>query len=80
MKKYKIKPTASQLETFKKGWTLFQGINDKYYGSISDLEKWLTKETGIEDIEFIHDSSCMGWSGIGNGTRTIALLQKEDLE
>jgi len=79
-KTYKIKPTRKQLATLKKGWKLFQAINDTYYESISDLEGKLSKETGIEEIEFIHDNMCMGWSGIGNGTRTIRLFQRSELE
>ena len=77
-KTYKIKPTRKQLATLKKGWKLFQAINDAYYKSISDLEGKLSKETGLGEIEFFFcDNSCVG---IGNGTRDMKLIQREELE
>ena len=77
-KTYKIKPTRKQLATLKKGWKLFQAINDTYYESISDLEGRLSKETGLEEIEFFFcDNSCVG---IGNGTRDMKLIHGGELE
>ncbi len=79
-KKYKVIPTKKQLDILKKGWKLFQEITDAYYKNVYNIEHDLSKNTGIKDIEFIHDSMCMGWAGIGNVSRTMALLQREELE
>jgi len=77
MKKYKIVPTKRQFAQLKQGWKLFQAINDAYYESISDLEGKLTAITGIEVEFFFCDNSCVG---IGNGTRDMALIQRDILE
>ncbi len=78
--KWKIKPTPQQLAVMKKSWKLFKEIQDTYHKNIFNLEKKMSKETGIKDLEFIHDSMCMGWAGIGNGARTMKLYQIESLE
>jgi len=78
--KWKIRPTKKQLAVMKASWNLFKEIQDAYYNNIFNLEKKMSKETGIKDLEFIHDSMCMGWAGIGNGERTMKLYQREELE
>ncbi len=78
--KWKIKPTKQQLAVMKKSWKLFIEIQDTYHKNIFNLEKKMSRATGIKDLEFIHDSMCMGWAGIGNVARTMKLLQQGELE
>lgn len=80
MKRYKIKPTKKQLVVFKEAWKRFKIIESQFYDSVTRLEKQLEKEAGIKDIEFIHDSMCGGWYGIGNADRTMPFLEREELE
>ena len=43
------------------------------WGKMSELEKSMSRETGIKDLEFFHcDGDCVG---IGNGSRTMELVQ-----
>jgi len=79
-KKWKITPTKQQLGIMKHYWRIFQDTTDTYWRELSTIEKRMSQKTGIKDLEFIHDSMCMGWVGIGNGERTMRLLQREELE
>ena len=80
-KKYKIKPTAKQLEIIKLYWKMLCAEQDKLWMRIGELERAMSKETGIVDLEFIQDSMFGGeWIGVGNVDRTMMLLQREDLE
>ena len=80
-KKYKIKPTAKQLEIIKLYWKMLCAEQDKLWLRIGELERKMSKETGIKDLEFIQDSMFGGeWVGVGNVDRTMGLLQREDLE
>jgi len=80
-KKYKIKPTAKQLEIIKLYWKMLCAEQDKLWLMIGELERKMSKETGIKDLEFIQDSMFDGeWVGVGNVDRTMGLLQREDLE
>ncbi len=79
-KKYTVIPTKKQLAIMKEGWKRFQEIQNTYHRLIFRLEAKLSKETGIKDLEFFHDSMCAGWAGIGNVSRTLKLLQREELE
>lgn len=74
-KNYKIKPTKKQLRIMKAYWEKFQIEQDVFWGRMSELEKEMSRETGIKGLEFFHDQSCTGWVGIGNADRTIKLLQ-----
>lgn len=80
-KKYNVIPTKEQLKLMKEAWKRFKQIEELFYGSMGRLEKQLSKETGIKDIEFIKDDMCGGdWVGIGNVSRTMKLHQREELE
>ena len=62
-------------KVLKKYWKALEVAEDIYWASIDALEKDLSKETGIEDIEFFHsDNSCVG---IGNASRTMSLIQRD---
>ncbi len=79
-KRYKIKPNIKQLGIIKLYWKMFQAENVIFWAKIGELEKGMSKKTGIKDLEFIHDSMWMGWAGIGNTSRTMPLYQREELE
>jgi len=80
-KKYKVIPTKEQINIMKLYWKMFQAEYDIFWGRVGELEKGMAKKTGIKDIEFIKDDMCSGeWIGIGNASRTLRLLQREDLE
>ena len=78
--KYKIKPTKKQLGIMKLYWSMFKAEEDVFFTRMQELERRMSQETGIKDLEFIHDSMCCGWSGIGNGSKTMRLYQQEELE
>jgi len=81
MKQYKIKPTKKQLEVIKLYWKMLKAEQDKLWLRIGELERAMSKETGIVDLEFIQDSMFGGeWVGVGNVDRTMSLLQGETLE
>ena len=81
MKQYKIKPTKKQLEVIKLYWKMLKAEQDKLWLRIGELERAMSKKTGIVDLEFIQDSMFGGeWVGVGNVDRTMSLLQGETLE
>ena len=81
MKQYKIKPTKKQLEVIKLYWKMLKAEQDKLWLRVGELERTMSKETGIVDLEFIQDSMFGGeWVGVGNVDRTMSLLQGETLE
>ena len=71
--KYKIKPTNKQLKIIKLYWKGLQGVLDTFYGTISQLEKAMEKETGIRGVEFFKSDG--EYVGVGNGSRTMKLIQ-----
>ena len=76
--KNKITPTKTQIAIVKLYWDMFQAEQSLFYGRIGELEKAMSKKTGIKDIEFFQ---CDGdWVGIGNAERTMKLIQREELE
>ena len=77
----KIKLTKQQVRYIKQGWNRMVKKEERFYGELLLIEKWLAKKTGIEDIEFICDEMCTGhWVGVGNESRTMELLDREELE
>jgi len=77
-RKYKIKPTEKQLEIIKLYWKMFNAENDIFWGKLGELEKAMSKKTGIKDLEFFQSDG--DWCGVGNVDRTMGLLHREDLE
>ena len=73
--KYKIKPNKEQREIIKECWKLFCKLRDKHWEEIGKLEKQMEFRTGIKGIEFFH--SDIGWAGVGNADRTMALIQMD---
>jgi hypothetical protein len=77
---YKIKPNKVQMKILREGWKRFQRDFDYFWGEISITEKWMSRKTGIEGIEFFKDDMCGDWCGVGNADRTMALIHREELE
>jgi hypothetical protein len=61
-------------------WDMFKAEESLFWAKIGQLEKEMSKKTGIEDLEFYHDEMCLGWVGIGNVSRTMKLFQRNNLE
>ena len=80
VKKYKIVPNKKQLKTLKQGWAQLQKDYDDFWGLVCATEEWMSKETGIKDLEFFMSPDDGSYCGIGNGDRTMGLIQREELE
>ena len=77
-KKYPIRPTEKQLKIMKLFWAMLQQEEIRFNFKINELEKNMSERTEIEDLEFFR---CDGdYVGIGNISRTLKLIQREELE
>ena len=74
----RIKPTAKQLQKIKHWWKLARKANDLYYSRIGAIEREMSKDVGIKDMEIFHSDGEM--AGVGNYDRTMALIQRGALE
>lgn len=74
----KIKLTKKQLDIIKLYWKMFQAEYDIFWGKLGELEKGMSQKTGIKDLEFFNSDS--DWCGVGNGDRTMRLIQRGELE
>ena len=77
-KTYKIKKSSKLMKQLKPFLTTLSLIEDVYWSSIQDLDKKLAKATGIKDIELFHSDGSV--VGIGNASRTMELIQRDELE
>lgn len=78
MKNYKIKKTKNLIKKLKSFWAKFEDIENDYYIAIDKLEKQIASKLDIEDIEiFFMDNEAIG---IGNYSRTMELIHREELE
>ena len=77
-KDYPIKVTRQLIRELKPFWAKFKKIEDKYYGEINDLENYIEYKLKINGLEvfFCDNEAC----GIGNVSRTIRLIHREELE
>jgi hypothetical protein len=69
----KNKFTPKQIKILKKYWAVVGDIHSEYWGKIAKVERDLSGELGIKDIEIFHSDD--GAAGIGNADRTIQLWQ-----
>lgn len=77
-RRYKINPTPKQLRIMKLYWAQFKDDQDVFFSLARSMEKAMSREIGIRGLEFIR---CDGdYVGIGNGRRTMKLIQQEELE
>jgi len=75
------KPTKKQIGIMKEYWKQLMKDEKTFYALVYNIEKLMARETGIKDIEFIRDEWMGGeFVGIGNGSRSIKLIQRERLE
>ena len=73
-----IKLSKELINKLKPYWAEYQSISDEYWDKVTKLELRMSKEMGIEEMEFFHcDNEVVG---IGNVARTIKLIQREQLE
>jgi hypothetical protein len=76
-KKYPIKPNKKQLAIMKLYWGMFQAEQTIFWAKLGELERKMSKLTGINDLEFFFcDNECVG---IGNIHKTMKLIHGEDL-
>lgn len=69
-KKYSINISRKKLQPY---WREFCVVHNTFYKMIGRIERRMSKELDIKDMEFIHTD--MGWCGIGNADRTMKLEQ-----
>lgn len=66
-----------QVKKLKKHWKELKSLQNDFYRKVGIVENAMQGELGIDDLEFIyHDGYC----GIGNLSRTIELIHREELE
>jgi hypothetical protein len=78
MKKKNLKPTKKQLWAMKLFWNMLKQEENIFYSKVSKLENSMAANTGIEDIEFFMVEN--EFVGIGNTSRTLKLIQQEELD
>jgi len=76
-KNYKIKITSKIKKKINILWQEYLCIENEYFFNIQNLEDRFAKETGIKDIEIFFSGD--GAVGIGNTSRTMPLIQREDI-
>jgi len=77
-KTYRVIPSKKQLAVMKLYWKMLQMEDNIFWAKVAELEKKMSKKTGIKDLEFF---KCDGdYCGIGNSDRTMELIQMEYLE
>ena len=76
--KKKIKVDKELIIKLKPYWNQLQNIENEFYRKVYKLEKEMSKEVGIKNLEFFMcDNSHVG---IGNLDRTMRLIQRDELE
>jgi hypothetical protein len=78
MKTKTLKPTNKQLKIMREYWSILQNAIDIFYGTVGKLEREMSKEVGIKDMEFFQSDN--EFVGIGNYDRTLKLIQRNELE
>ena len=73
-KHYTVKPPSKKV--LKKYWAQLEIAEDAFYQNVGMIEKRMAEETGIEDIEFFRSPDDGCYCGVGNGSRTMRLVQR----
>lgn len=77
-KQYKIKVDKKLIKKLKPYWEKYHNIHDEFLGQLHDLEKEMSREVGIKDLEFF---MCDGYyCGIGTFNREMRLIHDSELE
>ena len=74
----RILVTKRQMKILKEGWKELQKDYDDFYDLVCSTEEWMSEKTGIKGIEFFKSDG--DYVGIGNGDRTMGLIQRDKLE
>lgn len=77
-KHYKITKTKKLIKQLRGFISDYEVISNEYWRRVGQLEKEMAEVTRIEDIEFFHCDGEM--VGIGNGSRTMELIQRHDIK
>jgi hypothetical protein len=72
-KQYKY-PADKWEKKLSKYWAEVERIESQFYGKLYDLEKKMSKDTGIKDIEFFWCNNSI--VGIGNADKTLELIHR----
>ena len=75
---YTVKPTKKQLVIIKGYWKTLKKHEGDFHKRVYALEKTMSKEVGINNLEFFMCDN--EYVGVGNTERTMKLLQREELE
>lgn len=77
MPKDGITVNKATLKKLKRWWLIYRLIEDDFWERVKKLEQEMAKDTGIKDIEIIIEMEVIG---VGNGKRTMRLIDSEDLK
>jgi hypothetical protein len=72
-KKYKY-PAKEWEKKLSKYWAELERIESRFYGEIYELEKKMSKATGIKEIEFFWCANSV--AGIGNVDKSLELIHR----
>ena len=78
MTKHTVKPDKRQLGIMRHYWERLRGEEEYFFQYVCNLEEEMSRKAGIPDLEFFHNDG--GYVGIGNGSRTMRLIQSDDLK
>ncbi len=67
------------IKKLKPYWVRAMAEKDKYFDAIDRIEKEMTEDLGIEELEFFF-GDVDGLCGIGNTTRTLKLIHGFEIE
>lgn len=76
--KKKIKLTKKQIDIVNSKWRKLKTLEALFYRCVAILEKEMEKDTGVKGIEFVTDGG--GYLGVGDISRTMDLIQGEDIK
>jgi hypothetical protein len=76
--KYNIKVNKELINKLKPYYATYRRIEELHWQAIQNIEREMSLDLGIKDLEFFfNDGEC---AGIGNGERTMRLIHTEELK
>lgn len=78
MKKYPLKPSKKQLGIMSLYFKILEQEEIIFLNKVCYLERKMSKETGIEGLEFFRFDG--EFIGVGNVSRTLKLIQADELK
>lgn len=70
--------TKAEIKKLKVFWKKLQKMQEEFDSDVHILEDLMQKALDIDDLEFYMSDD--GYCGIGNMSRTIKLVQRDELE